>query len=506
MSADTFQAISKRLGELEADLARYKQDLADLEKKIAAASLKRKREALKAAPGATSNMLEDEKNRATKELPPASPPPAKRAKRTTSRIDDKTREAVVKQVHNDFMTWEEVAAAHNISQASVARIMAEHRSNKKTERKRRGRKQKLSEEDLMQVLEWIEEGENGNDAWLSSKAIVARLKATRGKEVSASTLEACLEELGIAAREALPIPKERWNTPEVLEKRKLFTYQLMVVCGQRAKVYVGVCPFHLKLHQKKKAKVRSEDEASDVLQEQQQQQEQEPQKQEHAQQQEKEGTTQLTLTPLPKRRTLSLIAALSDDGLCHSQFVPFVAKHKRHDANSDTHKEQQRRRGVTASDLELFLEELAKRVPRESVVVIDERYADWLGGSFVTRLHETYHISVLLLPSCSPFLNPMEYCFAKLKEGVGGSSYKSVEELRAKIEEALGRLTRSDVAEFTKQRMIPCLGQSVLGKPFTQGRPLAPVLDEQAAGTGAGMWSFFCDSNHPLQQQLATQK
>ncbi|KAL6045028.1 Ceramide glucosyltransferase [Balamuthia mandrillaris] len=498
MSDHTFQAISKRLGELEADLARYKQDLADLEKTISAASVKRKREALKAAPGATSNMLEEEQNHATKELPPASPPPAKRAKRTTSRIDDKTREAVVKQVHNDFLTWEEVAAAHNISQASVARIMAEHRSNnKKKERKRRGRKQKLSEEDLMQVLEWIEEGENGNDAWLSSKAIVARLKEARGKEVSASTLEACLGELGIAAREALPIPKERWNTPEVLEKRKLFTHRLMVVCGQRAKVYVGVCPFHLKLHQKKKANIRSEDEASDVLQEQQQQQE-------HEQQQEKEGTTQLTLTPLPKRRTLSLIAALSDDGLCHSQFVPFVAKHKRHDANSD--KEQQRRRGVTASDLELFLEELAKRVPRESVVVIDERYADWLGGSFVTRLHETYHISVLLLPSCSPFLNPMEYCFAKIKECVGGSSYKSVEELRAKIEEALGRLTQSDVAEFTKQRMVPCLGQSVLGKPFTEGKPLAPELDEWAAGTGAGMWSFFCDSNHPLQQQLATQK
>ncbi|MCL6457602.1 MAG: transposase, partial [Gorillibacterium sp.] len=63
---------------------------------------------------------------------------------------------------------------------------------------------------------------------------------------------------------------------------------------------------------------------------------------------------------------------------------------------------------------------------------------------FLDSLKKAKGIEVLFLPPYSPFLNPIEYGFAKIKK-VKKASFTNQVELQSVIEEAINDITTQDI-------------------------------------------------------------
>ena len=96
-------------------------------------------------------------------------------------------------------------------------------------------------------------------------------------------------------------------------------------------------------------------------------------------------------------------------------------------------------KGVGADDFCLFLASLGDRLPRDSVIIIDNAPIH-RGERFeaVTRsLDSSKSIKIEFLPPYSPFLNPIEYSFHSIKSYVRSKEPANRSALVAAIEEAI---------------------------------------------------------------------
>lgn len=134
------------------------------------------------------------------------------------------------------------------------------------------------------------------------------------------------------------------------------------------------------------------------------------------------------------------------------------------------------KRGVNADDFKLFLTELAPKIPRGSVLIIDNariHHAETLGTVF-SLLHSSLGIDVVYLPPYSPFLNPIEYAFNDLKAQVKQCEFYNRGELVRAINQKIPNIT-PEKAERFYHKALQYWPQAAMKFPF-RGKPLDPEL------------------------------
>jgi len=173
------------------------------------------------------------------------------------------------------------------------------------------------------------------------------------------------------------------------------------------------------------------------------------------------------LTLLPKGKRITLIAALSTQGIAHYQIVESLPPQKR---------------GTSSGDFRSFLFDLFPKIPQESIIILDNCRIHHAASidSLWTMALQTYKIDKAFLPPYSPFLNPIEYAFNFLKTEVMGSIFHNRGELVNIIEEKLHLITAEKAQGFFSQS-TKYYTQVKLMLPF-RGKPLepeVPVNDDQ---------------------------
>jgi transposase len=237
-------------------------------------------------------------------------------------------------------------------------------------KKRRGRKPKLSGEDILELLDWIEE-----DSGLRIKDIRTRL-AERGITISKASICKYLSKLDISYKLVLPIP-DRWNADPVVKARREYVLNFIAL-SSHCKVFIDESSFNLHVRRRKGWSLRGE-----------------PAK----------------LSLLPKGGNTSLIASLFPTGIGMHKFVDSCPK----------------KPGVRSEDFIIYLNELCVQLPDKVVIIFDNAKIHHTEevNRFLDTLKKGRGIQVLYLPPYSPFLNPIEYVFAKIKQVVGRSEFRT---------------------------------------------------------------------------------
>jgi transposase len=169
------------------------------------------------------------------------------------------------------------------------------------------------------------------------------------------------------------------------------------------------------------------------------------------------------LTTVPKGKRVNLIGCLGLQGFVHHRIV-----NPRGDQTN----------GVDAEEFRAFLLDLAPKLPRASVVVLDNvkiHHAEKLNQVW-TMLNQTYAIEHAYLPPYSPFMNPIEYAFNKLKGEVQKDQFWNRGELVRTIERKIPCITPEDSQGFF-QKSFSYYPQAALGLPF-QGKALDPRFEQ----------------------------
>jgi len=103
-----------------------------------------------------------------------------------------------------------------------------------------------------------------------------------------------------------------------------------------------------------------------------------------------------------------LIAGLTKTGIVHYRLVESLGD---------------RKKGTNGEDFKLFLTDLFRKIPRNSVVILDNakiHHAETLEGIW-DLAKQAYGIDKLFLSPYSPFLNPIEYAF-NVQRRIGGNN------------------------------------------------------------------------------------
>jgi len=167
------------------------------------------------------------------------------------------------------------------------------------------------------------------------------------------------------------------------------------------------------------------------------------------------------LTLVPKQKRLTVIAALDRRGFFHYRLV-----------NSSIDK-----RGTTAEDFRNFLLDLFLKIPRNSVIILDNcriHHAENLEVTW-TMAKVSFGIDKFYLSPYSPFLNPIEYGFNVLKEAVKGEKFSNRGELITVVKEKLTNAVTPNAAEGFYRHASRYYQQCGLGLPF-MGKPLDPLI------------------------------
>lgn len=138
--------------------------------------------------------------------------------------------------------------------------------------------------------------------------------------------------------------------------------------------------------------------------------------------------------------------------------------------------EGKKKRGFNAVDFNLFLQNHAHRLPANSVIILDNakiHHAQAVQPMY-TMLERAYGLSILFLPPYSPFMNAIEYAFAKLKEGVGVEKFSTRDELIGVIEREIRKISPQDAAGYISH-ITKYYSQASLGLAF-RGKPLYPEI------------------------------
>jgi transposase len=123
--------------------------------------------------------------------------------------------------------------------------------------------------------------------------------------------------------------------------------------------------------------------------------------------------------------------------------------------------------GVTGEDFIIYLNGLVQQLPPNSLLIIDNAKIHHTDDvhRFIETLNKGRDVQVLFLPPYSPFLNPIEYAFAKIKEIVGRSEYQNKAQLKVEIEHALEQITQNDIQNWISHTH-KYFGQCIVGLPF----------------------------------------
>jgi len=240
--------------------------------------------------------------------------------------------------------------------------------------------------------------------------------------------------MDVTWKNVMTIPID-WNTLEVLRARTEYVHQLLLMMD-RNRVYLDETGFNLHT---KKSKGRAL------------------------------AGNPATITVVPKGKRITLISALSLQGMIHTRIVHNVGEKK----------------GTNAEDFRNFLLDLVPKIPRGSVLILDNakiHHANNLGSTW-NMLKQTYDIDYFYLPPYSPFLNPIELAFHSLKEAVKGCTFFNRGELLGAIERCIP-LTTAAKAEGYFHHSAKFHRQCLLGLPFT-GKPIDPNIEPAAQPTSS---------------------
>jgi transposase len=167
------------------------------------------------------------------------------------------------------------------------------------------------------------------------------------------------------------------------------------------------------------------------------------------------------LSVVPKGKRVNLIACLGQNGFVHHRIVNPTGDKKN---------------GVDAEEFRAFLADLVPKLPRGAVLVLDNakiHHAEKLDSMWV-MIKQTYGIDHCFLPPYSPFMNPIEYAFCKLKGLVQQSEFYRRGDLVEVIQGHIPSITTEDTQQFFK-KSFSYFPQAALGLPF-QGKALDPQL------------------------------
>jgi transposase len=331
-----------------------------------------------------------------------------------------------KVFYDGTMTWDEAIKNYGVSRASISRILKQEKRKREGDDeddnarpKKRGRRPSLSVETLAFILSELE-----RDSQLTLQSIVASVEKKFKIETSASSIDRALTKMNITWKNVLPIPVD-WNTDNVIERRISFVSAISN-CFPRATIYIDETGFCMHTKKSKGRAVKGE-----------------PAK----------------LTLVPKGRRISLIASLSNTGIVHYQIVQSLGEKKR---------------GTGADDFRNFLIDLFPKIPRDSVIILDNakiHHAEKLESTW-DMAKATYGIDKLFLPPYSPFLNPIEYAFNTIKSNIQEVHWETREQLVQAIKDKIPVIT-SDKAYGFMQQSAKYYTQCRLGLPF-RGKPLNP--------------------------------
>lgn len=168
---------------------------------------------------------------------------------------------------------------------------------------------------------------------------------------------------------------------------------------------------------------------------------------------------------VPKGARISLIAALSEKGYEHYELFNSAGEKKR---------------GVSAEDFRSFILDLVPKIPRNSVIILDNckiHHAEILQETW-KMIKGTYGIDHFFLPPYSPFLNPIELSFNTLKIAVKSKDLYNRGDLVETLKRCIPEVITSDSSKKWFQHCFKFYQQCAIGLPFS-GRILdLTILDD----------------------------
>jgi len=263
---------------------------------------------------------------------------------------------------------------------------------------------------------------------LTLEELIHRISEQFSVDSSTTALHRALKLLNVTWKNILPIPID-WNTPRVIEAR--FNYVMsMHGLQNRPLIFIDETGFNLHCKKSKGRAVSGE---------------------------------KAILTLVPKGKRVTVIAALSMDGICHSKIVNIAGGKK----------------GTNADDFRGFLFDLIGKIPSGSVLIMDNckiHHAEVVEG-MLQMIKRSNGIDIVFLPPYSPFLNPIEYAFNYLKGHIAESDFRNRGELLDRIQMAIPTVT-GDMAKSFIQESSSYFPQVLLKIPF-DGKPLDPQFSQQ---------------------------
>jgi transposase len=261
--------------------------------------------------------------------------------------------------------------------------------------------------------------------------LVEKVEAQFKIETSKTALGKALDKMEVTWKNVLPM-LTTWNTPEVLQQRAQFVNKLGgLSLTHRQVIYIDESGFNMHTRKSKGRALVGE---------------------------------KATLTLAPKGKRVTVIAALAKIGFLHHKLVL-----------SDGNKPKGQR-GTNAEHFRSFLMDLITKAQEGALIWMDN-----------CKIHHTEaiddlralawrakRITIDFTAPYSPFLNPIEYAFNKLKTNVAQDNFKNTKELMDTIERNIPEITADDAEGFFRQA-AKYYDQALLGLPFT-GKPLQPEI------------------------------
>ena len=295
--------------------------------------------------------------------PAAAKAPTAARRKPTQRVTDQVRALAAEAVIDKNLTWEEAEERYEISHATLGRIVGEERRARAGEvprlqpAKKRGRHVLFTPASLVWLCTEIE-----RDAGVALKTLCAGLVREFDIDVSRGTVSKAIKSLHITWKNVLPIP-ESWNTPKTIAERTKYAERAtMEYASDREFIYIDEQGYDLHLSRKTKGHALSGQPA--------------------------------VLAMKPKGHRVSLIAALSKQGIIHTKLVESLGPQKR---------------GTNADDFRLFIHDLRAKISRGALLLFDGakiHVAEELKELWPV-LETEFAIEHVVLPANSPPSTPL---------------------------------------------------------------------------------------------------
>lgn len=386
-------------------------------------------------------------------------PPTTFKRKAWEQIPKEVASLVVQKVfYEGSVSWKEAKKVYGVSKASLSRLINKEKKlredpNSIPPTQKRGRKTPLNPQILSFILMEIEK-----DSQITLADIVENVEKEFHIQTSDTAIDRALRNMEVTWKNVLPM-LECWNSPEVIEKRMKFVQTLASHrMGNRDVYYVDETGFNLHI-KKSKGRAPSGEKAM--------------------------------LTLVPKGKRITLISCIGKNGFVHTKMVELDAR-TREDGT----------KGTNAKHFKDFLSELIDMIPRHSLVILDNckiHRAELLDNLY-NQAREFRDILFLFLSPYSPFFNPIEYAFNKLKTLVAGDTFKNRGELKQSILRQLPNIDADDAEGFYRQsaKYYP---QALMGLPFI-GKPLDPEIPNPFTNTNTN--NNNNQPNNTIQQSMPT--